>query len=165
MAKRVRKQCFDLTAQDFELFPIWEFALDEEGRPGQDEATVRPAFIPRGANVAAGQFLVLGVFSLPNGRVRLGVLTIGGGPEVNSTQPSLFLPDRLLNFYLGALPPPIAELKRDSRILATVCDKPFPIHYCSALRDRSGSPIVEGVLEGFYEYGGFDRPARKVRIA
>ena len=165
MAKRIRKQCCDLTAQDFERFPIWEFALDEEGRPGQDEATVRPASVRRGANIAAGQFLVLGIFSFPNGRVRLGVLTAGGGSDVGATQPSLFLTDRLLNFYLGGLLPPKAELKRDARLLAAVCDKPFPIHYYSALRDRSGRPAVEGLLEGFYQYGGFDKPPKKARVA
>ena len=42
MAKRIRKQCCDLTAQDFERFPIWEFALDEEGRPGQDKLRCVP---------------------------------------------------------------------------------------------------------------------------
>ena len=90
MVKRIRMQCCDLTAQDFERFPIWEFALDEEGQPGQDEATVRPASVRRGANIAAGQFLVLGIFSFPNGRVRLGVLTAGGGSDVGATQPLYF---------------------------------------------------------------------------
>jgi hypothetical protein len=165
MAKRIRKQCSDLTAQDFERFPIWEYAIDEEGRPGQDEATVRPSLVRRGTDLAAGDFLVLGVFSFPNGRARLGVLTVGGGSDVAATQPSLFRTDRLLNFYLGALLPPKAALKRDARFLVTVCDKPFPIHYGSVLRDRSGSFLIEGVLEGFYKYGGFDKPVKKARVA
>src|SRR5262252_1978828 len=40
--KRVRKQVFDLTVEDLDRYPVWEFALDEEGDEGQDEATVRP---------------------------------------------------------------------------------------------------------------------------
>ena len=38
----IRKQVFDLRPEDFASTPIWEFALDEEGASGQDEATVRP---------------------------------------------------------------------------------------------------------------------------
>ena len=163
MTVRVRKPCSDLTAQDFERFPCWEFALDEEGRPGQDEATVRPVAIRRGSK-SAGEQIVLGIFSFPNGRVRLGLLTVGAGLDVNATQPALFVADRLLCFYLGSLLPSKAELKREARLLAEVCDTPFPIYYCSAIRGRDGKPMVDGVLKGFYRYGGFDKPAKRVGV-
>ena len=39
---RIRKQMGDLVPSDLERYPIWEFALDEEGEEGQDEETVRP---------------------------------------------------------------------------------------------------------------------------
>ena len=39
---RIRKQVYELRPEDFVTASIWEFALDEEGAPGQDEATVRP---------------------------------------------------------------------------------------------------------------------------
>jgi len=164
MTKRIRKQCSDLTAQDFERLPCWEFALDEEGRPDQDEATVRPAAFRRGSMSAGSEQIVLGIFSFPNGRVRLGLLTSGAGLDVSDTQPSLFVADRLLNFYRGALLLSKAELKRETRLLAEVCDTPFPIYYCSAIRDRGGKPMVDGVLKGFYRYGGFDKPAKRVRV-
>ena len=48
MTKRVRKQIYKLEHSDLDRFPAWEFALDEEGRAGQDEATVRPVEIRRG---------------------------------------------------------------------------------------------------------------------
>ena len=37
-----RKQVYELANSDFIRCPVWEFALDEEGAEGQDEATVRP---------------------------------------------------------------------------------------------------------------------------
>jgi hypothetical protein len=40
-ADRIRKQVYELLPIDLESFPIWEHALDEEGVPSQDEATVR----------------------------------------------------------------------------------------------------------------------------
>jgi hypothetical protein len=42
MPAPVRKPVYDLTLADFDAAPVWEFALDEEGVAGQDEATVRP---------------------------------------------------------------------------------------------------------------------------
>jgi hypothetical protein len=39
---KVRKQVYELTNRDLLEAPVWEFALDEEGEEGQDEATVRP---------------------------------------------------------------------------------------------------------------------------
>jgi hypothetical protein len=165
MARRIRKQCYELTAEDFERFPCWEYALDEEGRPGQDEATVRPATFARGLSSASGPLFVLAVFSFSNGKVRLGTLTMGAGLDVSDTQPCLFLEGRLLGFYLGALPFTKAALKAETRLLTAISDKPFPVYYSTALRDRRGQPLVSGVLKGFYRYGGFDKPAKRLAIA
>jgi hypothetical protein len=160
--RRIRKQCYELTAEDFERFPCWEFALDEEGRAGQDEATVRPIKLRGSVNAMGGPLLVLGVFSFPNGRIRLGQLTIGSGFDIKDTQPALFLGDRLLGFYLGALRPSKAESKAEIRELRAICDDSFPIYYSTALRDKRGQPLASGVLKGFYQYGGFDKPAKRL---
>lgn len=40
---RIRKDAGDLRISDFDQFPVWEFCLDEEGRRGQTECTVRPS--------------------------------------------------------------------------------------------------------------------------
>src|SRR5687767_8162143 len=50
-AMRVRKQVYELTLDDFDKFPVWEFRLEEDGK---DESTVRPystsgRLIPRNA--------------------------------------------------------------------------------------------------------------------
>jgi len=39
---KTRKPVVQLTATDFRTFPVWEFAIDEEGRGRQDETWVRP---------------------------------------------------------------------------------------------------------------------------
>jgi hypothetical protein len=49
---RTRKPCNKLKVGDFRAFPVWEFALDEEDKPGRDETWGRPvptAFVPKGA--------------------------------------------------------------------------------------------------------------------
>ncbi|MBY0114355.1 MAG: hypothetical protein K2Y21_16195 [Phycisphaerales bacterium] len=40
--KRIRKYCPDITPEEWNAYPAWEFCIDEEGVPGQDEATMRP---------------------------------------------------------------------------------------------------------------------------
>jgi hypothetical protein len=37
-----RKPVSKLKITDFRDFPVWEYAIDEEGKPGQDETWVRP---------------------------------------------------------------------------------------------------------------------------
>jgi hypothetical protein len=37
-----RKPVDELTASDLEAFPVWEFAMDEEGVEEQDETWVKP---------------------------------------------------------------------------------------------------------------------------
>jgi hypothetical protein len=46
MSLETRKPITDLTPADLDAFPIWEYALDEEGVEGQDETWVRPLNMP-----------------------------------------------------------------------------------------------------------------------
>jgi hypothetical protein len=41
-SNRIRKDAGELRPADYETFPVWEFALDEETLEGQNECTVRP---------------------------------------------------------------------------------------------------------------------------
>lgn len=48
---KTRKPVDHLTASDLSTFPVWEYALDEEGTEGRDETWVRPLNaqgVPRG---------------------------------------------------------------------------------------------------------------------
>jgi hypothetical protein len=40
-----RKSVLELTEEDIRSFPLWEYALDEEEREGQDETFVRPVML------------------------------------------------------------------------------------------------------------------------
>jgi hypothetical protein len=63
-SQKHRKQVYALTIADFERFAVWEFALDEEGRAGQDEATVRPREFDDPRDPAEGNFVVRARFTL-----------------------------------------------------------------------------------------------------
>jgi len=64
---KIRKQVYQLTLDDLERTPVWEFALDEEVEEGQDEATVRPVEGPFPLDPAGGMFVVRARFRLGDG--------------------------------------------------------------------------------------------------
>lgn len=80
---QTRKPVDELTPSDFEIFPVWEYASDEEGIHGQDETWVRPVntdVVPKRSytHVAAD-------FQALNGKQYSGFVTVStleGPPEV-----------------------------------------------------------------------------------
>jgi hypothetical protein len=149
MARRVRKQVEELNASDFEAFPCWEYASDEEDRRGQDECTVRPLSL--GALVSTThQVFVQAAFLFPNGRIRHGMVTLNAGNDPSGHQPVLFLPEASLAFYEGASQPKPATVKRFVSALRKVSSVPVRIRYITALSGSNGEPLASGVLEGLY---------------
>jgi hypothetical protein len=149
MVRRIRKQVDELTASDFEAHPCWEYASDEEDRDGQDECTVRPLALAE-LIATTQQVFVQAAFLFPNGRVRLGMVTLNAGNDVSSHQPVLFLPDGLLGFYEGASEPEPSAVKRFIAKLKKVSPTPLPVRYVSALHAGNGMPLAVGSLEGLY---------------
>jgi len=149
MASRIRKQVHELSASDFEAFPCWEYASDEEGNEDQDECTVRP--LPLGELPGATQqVLVQAAFLFPNGRIRLGMVTLNAGTDPSGHQPVLFLPEGSLTFYEGATQPKPSAVKRFVSALKRVSPTPLPVRYVSALCGSNGAPLAAGTLQGLY---------------
>ncbi len=72
---KIRKQVYELTIEDLNRFPVWEFGLDEEGEEGQDEATVRPRKIKEPLDPSEETFIVRAVFTLVDRTILTGYLT------------------------------------------------------------------------------------------
>ncbi|MBB2483644.1 hypothetical protein H5407_00230 [Mitsuaria sp. WAJ17] len=150
MAKeRTRLPVNELTAQDFEFSPCWAYASDEEGQPDQDECTVRPLDIAVLRSVKH-QVLVQALFIFPNGRARLGMVTLNAGHDVESHQPALFTSSGLASFYAGASPPSSAEVAEMRSVLRQVSRSPWPVRYISVLHTEDGEPLATGLLQGIY---------------
>jgi hypothetical protein len=148
--KRIRKQVDELTAEDFDMHPCWEYASDEEDVEDQDECTVRP--LPLDALPdATRQVMVQAVFFFPNGRVRLGMVTLNAGDDPSGHQPILFGPKGLLAFYAGALPLRPSDLRKFGSVLRKIDAEPWPIRYVSSLCASDGTPLAFGVLAGLYQ--------------
>ncbi|MGA9453583.1 MAG: hypothetical protein WBW41_19825 [Verrucomicrobiia bacterium] len=59
---RVRRQVYELTLDDLNQFPVWEFRLGEEGEAGRDECTVQPYTASGPLDPADRMFVVRAVF-------------------------------------------------------------------------------------------------------
>jgi hypothetical protein len=72
--KQFRKQAPELTLADLRRFPVWEFCLDEEGKPGQDESTVRPVRVREPIDGRVMDCLVATSFRTPEGKAFHGTV-------------------------------------------------------------------------------------------
>lgn len=92
MAKRIRKAADELTIADLERFPAWEFCLDEESLPGQDEATMRPVVGRRLVSTSSLYGWVVTDFVAAGGKRMIGVL--GPDDTLWGMSPQIFLPQK-----------------------------------------------------------------------
>jgi len=146
---KIRKQVYELTQQDFDEYPVWEFALDEEGEEGQDEATVRPYPHDPPLDPNEGMFVVNASFTLCDGAQMKGYLTPGvqGDRSIGTVQPIVFAESVQVAFWCGIFPPSTEFLAESYRALGKTAEQVFPAKFTSEVPLTSGP--VEGVLDGF----------------
>jgi hypothetical protein len=77
----------DLTLADLERCPVWGFAIDEEGEPGQDEETLGPRPDLKRVDPAEGLFVVVARFEAGDGSAFAGFLSLG--LEHSDVQPTI----------------------------------------------------------------------------
>lgn len=145
----MRKPVHELQGADFEDHACWEYATDEEGRDDRDECTVRPLQLEELAD-ATHQVFVQAAFFFPNGRIRMGVVTLNAGSDSSGHQPALFDPDGLIAFYVGATQPAQSAVRRFVESLKKISPTPLPVKYASALASGDGQPLAAGTLAGLY---------------
>lgn len=122
-----RKPVGELGAEDFAAFPMWCYALDEEGRPGQDERWVKPLRRRKSIGPDAVDVLVAVELTLADGRTFPGYARVSS--DVVSIEPvALFHPEGPLG-------------------LPSVCRMPFsPVTEPWAEEARRGEAGLRGAL-------------------
>ncbi|WP_395322285.1 hypothetical protein [Variovorax sp. UC74_104] len=139
-----RKPVDELTATDLEKFPVWEFAMDEEGDDEeQDETWVKPvptSEVPDNNSSLA----VAAALRLAGGPVYPGVMFCDtqGGFDVAAV--ALLTTKGRVLFAQGDSP---AEIRRNLKRLGLTHQGVFPLDYCTR---------VPSARTGIFERGTFD---------
>ena len=137
---KIRKQVYELTVDDFIEFPVWEFALNEEGEENQDEATVRPSTAPLPLDCSESRFVVRAKFSLADGTRYIGYLTPGhAADDLGLIQPMIITPEGQVIFWMGAVPSDTGPYYQK---LGKTAGQIFPVAF------KSDVPLVGGVIFG-----------------
>jgi hypothetical protein len=146
---RIRKQVYELTVEDLDLHPVWEFALDEEGEEGQDEATVRPQSVAGPVDPANGMVVVRARFTLADGTSMAGYVTPQRpyADDLGTIQPQIITQQGQVPFWCGAFKPTTETLVQNYRRLDRTAEKVFPVHFASEV-EIVGGPVT-GILNGF----------------
>jgi hypothetical protein len=146
---KIRKQVYELTPEDLSKFPVWEFALDEEGKEGQNKATVRPYELSGALDPSGGKFVVRASFTLADGSTMQGYLTppVHGDDSLGTLQPIIVAAHRQVAFWCGVRSPSPDELARNYRSLGRDAGHVFPLRFASEV-ELLGGP-VRGSLAGF----------------
>lgn len=146
-AAAIRKQVTDLRPDDLAPYPIWEFALDEEGEEGQDEETVKPRPDLDRADPAEGIFIVRTEFVAADGTRFDGYASPHEEAHIFYTQPTIVTADGQVGFWFGGVPPRPGRLEASYRILGKSAAELFPVRY-RALVEHGGAAL-EGEIGAF----------------
>jgi hypothetical protein len=142
---KIRKPVDELTPEDLQRCPVWEFALDEEGEPGQDETTVRPYQAGHILNPSDGTFIIRASFTLADGTKLPGCITPPPSRDfdLGTIQPVVLLADGPLVLWCGSIAPSLQEISFDySRLGKNAAAQVFPISF------RSEVALVGGPIAG-----------------
>jgi hypothetical protein len=147
---RIRKQVYELTLDDLDRYAVWEYALDEEGEEGQDEATVRPYELHGPLDPSDGMFIVRARLTLADGTQVIGYLTppVQGDPSLGTLQPAVVTRAGQVSFWCGVLTPePTYIAESYARLGKSAVAQVFPLRFESDVVLIGGS--ISGELPGF----------------
>jgi hypothetical protein len=147
--EKLRKQVYELNISDLIRFPAWNFASDEEGILGQDEATVRP-YLRTSADPGDGLMVIRARFTLSDGTELAGYVypPPPNNPwDLQLLQPVLLVEQGQIPLWFGMFPPPKGEFQRLLNMLGKTMEQVFPLIYESDV-ELVDAP-VNGIVRGF----------------
>ncbi len=144
---RIRKQVYDLTLDDLARCATWEFASDEEGEEGQDEATVRPC--EPGVSIDCSTFIgvVRTHFRAAGGQRYLGYVTPAHEDTLGAMQPTIVLDHTQIAIWHGIDRPDRSTLNEYYTALGITAAQCFPLSFSPAIAVTKG--YCTGTVNGF----------------
>jgi len=162
---RIRKQVYELTVEDLDQSPVWEFALDEEDVEGQDEATVRPYESSGTLDPSEGMFVVRCRLTLADGTEFTGYLTppLQGDSSLGTLQPAVVGPMGQVSFWYGMMAPEPAHIEQSyARLGKSSPSQVFPLRF-NAQVPMVGGPVA-GEIPGFLVLEDFSSMRTRVLV-
>ena len=148
-----RKPVDKLTPTDFVAFPVWEYAIDEEGIAGRDETWVRPTSRNRLGRGLYSQ-LVLASFDTQRSDTLSGFMVISTADAAPDVQPGALLEPGYLPLpflsraqALARKRPWDLDIRRDLlRGLRRRDENVFPINYRVLVPVGKGQRLLAGKI-------------------
>jgi hypothetical protein len=145
----VRKQVYELTLDDLNQFPVWEFRLGEAGEADRDESTVRPYTASSPLDPADRMFVVRAIFTLADDSRMQGYCTppLRGDDNIGILQPIIVTYRGQVRFWCGTAAPDAKRLAHSYELLGKDASCVFPVQFESDVK-LVGGP-VRGSVPGF----------------
>jgi hypothetical protein len=152
--QKVRKQVYELTPEDLERCPVWEFASDEEGVDGQDEATVRPRPDLGGPLPRDGGLVVRTRFTARDGSELFGHCTPSPEDSLGYIHPTVVVGSAQVGFWFGRAQPSRKELAKHYKALGKKAGELFPLKFEAVI--RTPGYFDSGVIPAFQSLSAGD---------
>ncbi|WP_207432172.1 hypothetical protein [Sabulibacter ruber] len=146
--EKLRIQFEDFNKSHFEISPIWEFAIDEEGEDGQDETTLKPRLDLKYPDPSEGLLIIEGEFMSKSGRKYSGLCSPSFDNSLSSIQPYIFAGNQMANFWMGISQPDDQTKEETYKMLNETSESLFPIILESILPNADGSKL-QAQIDGF----------------
>ena len=125
-----RKPVQEISLEDLQTFPIWEFALDEEGEDGQDETWIQPVATESVPSGSYSQIVAASFSPCAFTRVFLGfmIVTTARG-QFEAQAGAVVTADDY--FFIPSSQPPSSEAEREAfaRALGVAPAQMFPLAF------------------------------------
>ena len=142
------KQINDLTLEDLDKYPVWEY-LSEDDIHSKDECTVKG--YSQGWSGLTTNFIVKAKFKLKDGTTHYGVVT--PDRDFATSQPVIIFKNNHIGFWHGTMKPTKKDKEDIYKILTRKPEEVFPIKWTCEVELGN---VHQGVIKGFGYYNSVE---------
>lgn len=142
------KQINELTLEDLNKYPVWEYLL-EDNVHAKDECTVK-GYSQNWVGLTT-KFFIKTEFKLNDGTIRYGFVT--PDKDFAVSQPVIIFENKHIGFWHGAMKPTKKEKEDIYKTLNRKPEDVFPINWTSEIELGN---VHQGVIKGFGYYNSIE---------
>ena len=138
-----RKPIEQITLEDLDTFPIWEFASDEEGEPDHDETWIRPVLAQKVPGDEYSQIVAATFGSDPSSSLA-GFMVVSTAEQPVELSPGAIVTDKGYHFIPA---PQMFCAERERATLTETLGIRFPLAYRLLVIIEGEAELREGVIQ------------------